>query len=98
MAGVAIASDRANISTALRSAEESSGKRLRDWHRTSPDRRRAYLTSACTIPALQGRVFYKIHRDCYGSNHMQLRGDVVQDAIARFASGNQRAIYYEGLT
>ena len=98
VAGIAIERDRAAISSTLCRVETISRKHLRDWHRTNAERRIAYLTSACSISALQGRVFYKIYANCADTNQMQLRADAVQDAIAIFAHHSRRAIYYEGLT
>ena len=98
IAGVAIAHERAAVSSALCYAETLSRKHLRDWHKTNPDRRISYLTHACAIPAVHAKAFYKVHANCGRADLMQLRVDAVQTAIAVFAHQNKRAIYYEGLT
>jgi hypothetical protein len=98
VAGLAIADNHAAISRELERVEVLRGKRLRDWHHTTPERRVAYLTKALTIGLLHGGVFYKIFRDAPSTQHPRLRSDSVQAAIGAFARTNRRAIHYEGLT
>ena len=98
VAGLAVEHARSDVSDALCEAEEMSGKgRYRDWHGTSSRRRVAFLDCVSKTPLVRGRIFYKVYRNTT-SDHMLLRADAAQAAIAAFAPRNRRAIFYEGLT
>jgi hypothetical protein len=99
VAGVALSAYRQKIRTDLLRIEAESGKELRDWHKASTQRLRAYLTAALAMPELHGRIFFRVHERIAPSDYWPRTIDTLLAAATAFRHGTEPVtVVHEGFT
>lgn len=98
VAGMALAADRTNIRAALVEAERVSGKGIKDWYRTHPKDKQAYLEQVFDLASLHGRIFFAAFDFSTSKGKWHARANACESAIRVFTPGDcQHLMYVEGL-
>lgn len=87
-----------NVREALLVAERISRKGIKDWYRTHPRDRQAYLDSVFDIASLRGRIFFRAFDSLTNDQKWGAMAGALKTAIARFTPGDcHHVVYPEGL-